>query len=207
MDEYRGYTDITTETTAASDSETTETPQGHDENIKESAAISFIKELPVLVLVALVVAWLIKSFIVQPFFIPSGSMEPTFTRGDHVLVNKFLYRFVEPVEGDVIVFRYPVDPDKDYIKRIVALPGQQLEIKNGKIYVDNKVVKEDYLDNVITTADFGPVTVPNDKYFVMGDNRNNSEDSRVWGTVPEDNILGKAFMIYWPLTRVDLVKS
>lgn len=180
-----------------------------DEEMKkrQSGLISFFKELPMLVLIALVVAWVIKTLIVQPFFIPSASMEPTFIQGDHVLVNKFIYRFVEPRTGDVIVFKYPVDPTMDYIKRVVALEGQKVEIKNGVLYVGNKAIRESYLaENAKTTSDFGPVVVPKNRLFVMGDNRNNSSDSRVWGTLPEKNLIGKAFVIYWPPPRIDLVK-
>lgn len=174
---------------------------------RQSGVVSFIKELPMLILVALVVAWFIKTLIVQPFFIPSASMEPTFIRGDHVLVNKFIYRFVEPRPGDVIVFKYPVDMTVDYIKRVVAVEGQRVEIKSGTLYIDGKAVKEPYLsENSKVTSDFGPVTIKKDSLFVMGDNRNNSSDSRVWGMLPEENLIGKAFVIYWPPSRVDLVR-
>jgi signal peptidase I len=176
------------------------------EETKENPVASFIKELPLLVIIAFVVAWLIKSFIIQPFYIPSGSMEPTFVVGDHVLVNKFVYRFTKPARGEVIVFRYPLDPSKDYIKRIVGFPGETVEIKNSHVYISGKKLNESYAATEMGTPDFGPIKVPANKLFVLGDNRNNSADSRAWGMLPGRNILGKAIFLYWPPDRIGLVK-
>lgn len=182
----------------------------HDsEEVKkqESSIVSFFKELPMLILIALVAAWVIKTLIVQPFYIPTTSMEPTFIKGDHVLVSKFIYRFTKPKQGDVIVFEYPLDPSVDYIKRVIAVDGQKFEIRDGKSYLDGKMLKEDYLPNKSgLSSDFEPVIVPKDKLFVMGDNRNNSADSRVWGMLPKKNVLGRAFVIYWPIPRISLIK-
>lgn len=176
------------------------------EETKDNSFVSFIKELPLLIIVAFLVAWAIKSFIIQPFFIPSGSMEPTFYDGDHVLVNKFIYRFSEPKRGDVIVFKYPLDKTKDYIKRIIAVGGETIEVRSGDVFINGKEIYEPYLKSNVVGSDFGPVKIPKNKYFVLGDNRDNSSDSRTWGLLPPKNILGKAIVLYWPLNRVGIVK-
>lgn len=168
--------------------------------------------------IAVILALFIRTFAVQAFKIPSGSMEPTLLIGDHILVNKFIYGvklpFVhktlvpisEPQRNDVIVFIYPVDQSKDFIKRVVGLPGERIEIKNQKIYIDGKPYSDPYgfysaegnpLGSGSPGSRFGPVTVPEDRLFVMGDNRNHSYDSRFWGFVPLKWVKGKAFIIYW----------
>lgn len=168
--------------------------------------------------IAIILALFIRAFVVQAFKIPSGSMKPTLQIGDHILVNKFIYGVKipytgitlidvkEPAHGDIIVFRYPEDPDKDFIKRVIGTPGDIIEIKNKKVYVNNVPIPDDFvihtrpqiLSGLTNHRDnFGPVTVPADSYFVMGDNRDNSYDSRFWGFVDEKAIKGKAFIIYW----------
>lgn len=169
---------------------------------KESSLRGFLKELPVLVLTAVVVAWLIKSFVIQPFVIPTGSMEPTLIPGDRVLVNKFIYRFRQPQPGDVIVFIAPSDATRDFIKRIVAVAGQKVEMRQGKVYVDGKPRLEPYLSPRSDVRDFGPVVVPQGNVFVMGDNRTESFDSRWFGPLQEKKILGEAFVVYWPAGRL-----
>lgn len=176
------------------------------EETKENSFISFIKELPLLIIVAFVVAWAIKSFIIQPFFIPSGSMEPTFFDGDHVLVNKFVYRFSKPERGDVIVFKYPLDTSKDYIKRVIAVGGETVEVRSGDVFINGKEIYEPYLKSEVVGSDYGPIKIPANKFFVLGDNRDNSSDSRTWGLLPPKNILGRAVVLYWPLNRVGIVR-
>jgi len=170
------------------------------------------------IVIAIILALFIRTFIIQAFKIPSGSMIPTLLVGDHILVNKFIYGvripymeepiipIEEPKHGDVIVFEYPVEPDKDFIKRVIGIPGDVIQIKNKKIFVNNKPLKHDhgiYTDPHILPAqisprdNFGPVTVPPNKYFVMGDNRDNSYDSRFWGFVDDSELKGKALIIYW----------
>jgi len=183
-----------------------EAEETQTEQPRENALSSFIKELPLLIIIAFAVAWIIKSFIVQPFFIPSGSMEPTFIRGDHVLVNKFIYRFTGPKRGDIIVFKYPLDPSKDYIKRIAAFEGETIEIKNNVVHINGKEHRETYSTSPAPISDYGPYKVEKGKIFVLGDNRNNSADSRSWGTLPVNNIIGKSFVVYWPPNRIVLVK-
>lgn len=170
-----------------------------------SGFVSFLKELPLLVLTAVVIAYIIKAFVVQPFYIPSGSMEPTLYPGDRVLVTKFMYWFTEPKEGDIIVFVSPTD-SRDLIKRVVATEGQTLEVRMGKVLIDGQPLKQDYKTNTGDYSNFGPVKVPKDKLFVMGDNRPNSADSRVFGLLAEKNVLGKAFVIYWPIDRAGLTR-
>jgi len=194
----------------------------------------WITELIVIVMVVL----LIRVFVAQAYNIPSGSMKPTLLVGDFILVNKLVYRFSEPQRGDIVVFKYPIDPNIDFIKRIVALPGEQVEVRNNQVFINGKplplievgrgeengvrkVIYEEvmpegikhkvqfYEDFPFSKRDFGPVVVPPNHYFVMGDNRDNSEDSRYWGFLPRENIVGKAFVIYFsgdvpPLQTTDV---
>jgi len=157
------------------------------------------------VVLAVILATLLRLFIIQPFYIPSSSMAPTLLPNDRIIVNMLLYRFRPPQRGDVIVFRYPVDPSRDFIKRVVAFGGETVELRNSNLIVNGRRIAEPYLPREIM-ADFGPYKVPQGDYFVMGDNRNNSDDSRDWGPLPKKNIIGKAFLIYWPPGRTELIK-
>ena len=156
------------------------------------------------IVVAIILAVLIRLFVVEPFYIPSGSMEPTLKEHDRIIVSKLNYRFQDPKRGDIIVFKYPVDPKRNFVKRLIATGGETVQIKNSKLYIDDRPEPEDYLPRGLRFKDFGPVKVPPGSYFMMGDNRNNSEDSRVWGFLPKDLIVGKALVIYWPPARVHL---
>ena len=170
------------------------------------------------IVIAILLALFIRTFVVQAFKIPSGSMKETLQIGDHILVNKFIYGiklpFVqktlipikEPKKDDIIVFRYPENPKLDFIKRVVGTEGDVIEVRNKKLYVNDELVVKDYAihtDPHIIPAvynkrdNFGPVIVPADSLFVMGDNRDNSKDSRFWGFVNLKAVKGKAFMIYW----------
>ena len=153
---------------------------------------------------AMLISLLLITFVVQAFYIPSGSMRPTLQVGDRILVNKFIYRFTEPERKDIIVFKYPVEPNRKFIKRVIGVGGDKVQIIRGQVYLNNKPIEEDYILNQ-GYSNYGPVEVPENNYFVLGDNRNNSEDSRFWGFVPEDNIVGQAFMIFWPLNRIRLL--
>ena len=169
---------------------------------------SVTREYVEAILVAVLLALLIRTFVVQAFKIPSGSMIPTLLVGDHILVNKFLYRFRDPVRGDVVVFKYPVDESRDFIKRVMAVGGEDVYIKDRQIYVNCRPPEPTcrplqdpwayYEDRIgLSSETFGPVHVPAGSYFVMGDNRYNSQDSRYWGFVKVDKIKGKAFLVYW----------
>jgi len=185
---------------------------------------SHLREFGESVVIALVLALIIRAFLVQAFSIPSGSMEPTLLVGDYLLVNKLAYGVRNPFtnnimiptgnpqRGDVVVFIYPVSPDKDYIKRVIGLPGDRIQIINKKLYINGQVTQIPppsnnpeaphaiYADQEITSTqrdNFGPVVVPKDSYFVMGDNRDRSYDSRFWGFVPMKDLKGRAFIIYF----------
>ena len=165
--------------------------------------------------VALILALVIRTFVVQAFKIPSESMVKTLLVGDHLLASKFsygikipfthtyIYKGEDPVKGDIIIFEYPNDPSVDYIKRIVGTPGDTIEVRNKQLFRNGEPVKESFIrftepDRIQPVRDnFGPVTVPADKYFVMGDNRDNSMDSRFWGFVDRSAIRAKAWRIYW----------
>lgn len=177
-----------------------------------------LREYAEAIITALLLALLIRAYIIQAFKIPSGSMVPTLLIGDHILVNKFIYGteipfsdkrflvFKKPQRGDIIVFRYPENPERDFIKRAIAIEGDIIESRDKAIYVNGKAVIEPYAyhtDPYIMPRgngprdNFGPVRVPKDKLFVMGDNRDQSHDSRYWGFVDIKDIKGKAFIIYW----------
>ncbi|PKM82629.1 MAG: signal peptidase I [Firmicutes bacterium HGW-Firmicutes-14] len=158
------------------------------------------------VAIAVVLAVIIRVFLFQPFYIPSASMEPTLVAGDRIIVSKINFRFTDPARWDIVVFKYPVDPSKDFIKRIVGMPGETLQIRDSRLYINGEVVEQPFLPPDLRYGDFGPVKITESQYFVMGDNRNNSDDSRVWGTLPKDNIIGKALIKYWPFERMGLLR-
>lgn len=193
---------------------------------KKKRKTSLLIELPILVLIALVVAVLIKTFLVQAFWIPSGSMIHTLEINDRVLVNKLSYLFGDPERGDVVVFDPPFGveddsepllqaivrnvaeslglqtPDvEDLIKRIVAVGGEELEIRDNRVLVDGTPLDEPYLDDSVFMPDYGPVEVPIGTVFVMGDNRSRSQDSRRFGPIATDSIVGRAFVRVWPFDR------
>ncbi len=153
------------------------------------------------IIIAGITALLLINFVVQTFYIPSSSMEPTLKIRDFILVNKFIYRFHPPASGDIMVFIPPAEAHadgKDYIKRVIGVGGDTLKAKDGRIFRNGKALDEPYVADR-DFGDFGEVKVPSESFFVMGDNRNNSEDSRFWGFVPRRNVIGKAFVIFWPL--------
>lgn len=188
--------------------------------MKNTSALKsiFSRENIEAILIAVVLALFIRTFVIQAFKIPSGSMLETIQLGDHILVNKFIYGvkipfadkalipIKDPKRGDIIVFTPPHEPDKDYIKRVVGVAGDRIEIRNKKLYVNGEYVTGPYeihtdtriLPRELSTRDnFGPVTVPEGCLFMMGDNRDNSQDSRFWGFARLDKVEGKAMFIYW----------
>jgi signal peptidase I len=178
-----------------------------------------IKEYAEAIIIAILIALFIRTFIVQAYKIPSGSMIPTLQIGDHILVNKFSYGvkipFIrstlipigEPKRGDIIVFIYPKERDKDFIKRVIGIAGDKVQIKNKKLFINDKPYDDAHAffvdQNILPSAiepdrdNYGPITVPQGKLFVMGDNRDNSKDSRYWGYVDLPDVVGKALIIYW----------
>ena len=171
--------------------------------------------------VAVILALFVRTFVVQAFKIPTGSMENNLLIGDHLLVNKFVFAPaataveeallpIDPIaRGDIVVFKYPEDPERDFIKRTIGLPGETIELRNKKVFIDGTMLDEPYVQYLWTpsaeegTFDFdvrmtyGPVTVPEGQYFMMGDNRDNSQDSRYWGFLPREYIKGKALFVYF----------
>ena len=172
----------------------------------------FIKEYIEPIVIAVLIALFIRAFVVQAFKIPSSSMEPTLLVGDHLLVNKFIYgiripytdikffQYRKPQRGDIIVFIFPKDRKKDFIKRVIATEGEKVVIIHNKIYIDDKLIDDPWGHFTMprsTIEDYGPVRVPGDSLFVMGDNRDNSQDSRFWGFVRVNEVKGKALIIYF----------
>ena len=191
---------------------------------------SVIREYFESLVIAVILALFIRTFVVQAFKIPTGSMEPNLLIGDHLLVNKLVFgpylsgveRTLLPMQditrGDVIVFKYPEDPERDFIKRVIGLPGEQVEVRHKRVYINGRLLEEPYahyleqppaVPEEIESGperqgaggdpreNYGPVTVPPKHYFVMGDNRDNSQDSRYWGFLPRDYVKGRALVIYW----------
>ena len=184
---------------------------------------SVVREYFESLVVAVILALFVRTWVFQAFKIPTGSMEPNLLVGDHLIVNKLIFaptvtgaeRAILPDRsirrGDIIVFKYPKDPERDFIKRVIGLPGDKLELHRKKVYVNGQALDEPYahfLEAPSTSGpphvddvreEYGPVTVPSGQYFMMGDNRDNSEDSRYWGFMPETYVKGKALFIYFSL--------
>ncbi len=160
---------------------------------------SIWKEYLKAAVVAIVLALCIRTYVVQAFKIPSESMLQTLQVGDHLLVNKLVYRFHAPERGDIIVFQYPLDKSRDFVKRVVGLPGDKIAMDGNTVYINGEPLVEPYAiyQGVSPYGKFGPITVPDGNLFMMGDNRNNSQDSRVWGTLDVNLIHGKAFIVHW----------
>ena len=179
---------------------------------------SQVREYAEAIIIALLLALFIRGFVVQAFKIPTGSMIPTLLIGDHILVSKFIYGVRNPFTGsvlipvkepkrlDVVVFRYPANPSQDFIKRVIGLPGDTVEVIAKKVYINGEIINNDpgvnQKSNILSANlsprdNFGPLTVPVHSLFVMGDNRDNSHDSRFWGIVDYKALKGKAFIMYW----------
>jgi signal peptidase I len=156
------------------------------------------------IFIAAVTVFLVRTFIAQPFLVSGSSMEPTFHHGNYLLVDELVYRFREPLRGEVIVFKYPGDNRSYYIKRIIGLPGERVEVKNGKVAVydgkERKILSEPYIANLEEKL-FFEVTLGEGEYFVMGDNRSFSFDSRNWGPLPRKNIIGLVRFRLWPVSQ------
>ena len=187
---------------------------------------STVREYFESICVAVILALFVRTFVVQAFKIPTGSMENNLLIGDHLLVNKFAFAPtltrlehtllpVDPVRrGDIVVFKFPEEPDRDFIKRVIGLPGDTIELKQKIVYLNGKATSEPYVrhlsppaessaEDVDVRVQYGPVTVPADHYFMMGDNRDNSQDSRYWGFLPRSYVKGKALFVYWSFDNGD----
>jgi signal peptidase I len=197
-----------------------EPPPAAAKPFRKSAAREYFESI----VIAVILALFVRTFVVQAFKIPTGSMENNLLIGDHLLVNKFIVGpSTSPIErallperairrGDVVVFKYPMDRERDFIKRVIGLPGETLEVKNKRVYINGKPLDEPYVHFLeppqspsalaeVTSYDlrerYGPITIPAGQYFMMGDNRDNSEDSRYWGLLSRQDVKGLAVMIYW----------
>jgi signal peptidase I len=166
-----------------------------------------VLEFLVILLVSFVLVFgFVRPFVVEAFWIPSASMVPTLKYGDRVLVNKFIYRFAEPERGDVIVFKSVEGDGQDLIKRVVGVPGDEVSVRGGRLFVNGEPQREPYVNKKYPDRSFyAPTTVPRDHVFAMGDNRANSQDSRVFGPLPKENIEGEAFLRFWPPDRIGLL--
>jgi signal peptidase I len=202
-------------------------PPAEQAGKREPGPLAVVRETVVLVVLAILLAMLFKTFLVAAFYIPSGSMESTLNVSDRVLVEKLSYRFGQPKDGDVIVFVHdegqapagPSNPvarlftslgqaiglvppsDRDFIKRVVGVPGDRIQCRGGRLYRNGQAVNEPYLDPETPTDGCSPVTVPAGKLYVMGDNRTNSQDSRVFGPIDRKTVVGRAFVRIWPLNH------
>jgi signal peptidase I len=182
-------------------------------HFQKSAAREYFESI----LIAVILALFVRTWVVQAFKIPSGSMEQNLLIGDHLLVNKFVFapsmssaeRLFLPIgtyqRGDVLVFKYPEEPERDFIKRVIGLPGETIELRQSQVFIDGEQIDEPYLDAMREggrmpsdfRANFGPQEVPEGHLFMMGDNRGDSQDSRYWGTLPVEYVKGRAFVLYW----------
>ena len=169
---------------------------------KETSTAAEIKDWAISIIVAVALAMFIRTFIVELYVVDGPSMRPTLESEERLVVNKFIYRFRAPEKGEVLVFQYPRDPSRDFIKRVIATPGDTVEIREGRVLVNDQLLTEDYILEK-TRSEYPKSTVPEGRIFVMGDNRNNSEDSRFAdvGFVPYDLIKGKAILVFWPISQ------
>lgn len=175
--------------------------------------VGWVRETIETIVIALVLAFLIRTFVVQTFWIPSGSMEQTLLVGDRIMAYKLFYSMNNVQRGDIVIFKFPLDTRKEFVKRAIGLPGDVIEIVDKTVFVNGNKLVESYVvhadrRNVGFPRDrYGPVEVPADHLFVLGDNRDASEDSRYWGYVPAKNLTGEVFLIYWSPWRVRIIRA
>lgn len=173
----------------------------------------FAWEVAKIVIIALLIVVPIRYFLFQPFFVRGDSMKPNFENSDYLIIDEISYRFREPLRGEVIVLKYPNNPSQRYLKRIVGLPGETIEIKDGKviIYEDDSnffvLDESDYLPESLKTSGNLQISLAENEYFVLGDNRTFSSDSRKWGTLPGENIIGRVFLRAWPVTSLAKIEA
>ncbi len=185
--------------------------QETDAQVRSSKAWRSLRENLILIAIALVLAFFIRTFVAEPRYIPSDSMLPTLHTGDRLVVEKISYRFNSPKFGDIVVFQPPPElqrrgysEDQAFIKRVIGTPGDTIKIDDGKVYVNDNLLQENYIKEP-SVKPFPLVKVPENQYFMMGDNRNDSNDSRYWGFLPKTNMIGKASFRFWPLDRIGTI--
>ena len=177
------------------------------------SSFKFFWDIAKVAAIALILAGLVRYFIFQPFFVKGASMEPNFEDGEYLIIDEISYYFKKPVRGDVVVFYYPLDTSRYYIKRIIGLPGETVEIKNGDIIIYNGehpeglLIQENYLPQNLTTGGDINKKISNGEYFVLGDNRLNSSDSRIWGALPEKDVVGRVLLRAWPFGRAGIFEA
>jgi len=182
-------------------------PLGQEPKSKRRAVFEFVWEMVKVALISLAIILPVRYFLIQPFYVKGASMEPNFFDHEYLIIDEISYRFNEPSRGDIAVFKYPNDPRQYFIKRIVGLPGEKVEIKEGKIFINNSELKESYLPanlqtNLSLIRSYGTVTLANDEYFLLGDNRDQSLDSRAFGPVKKDYLIGRTWLRGWPFNRL-----
>lgn len=168
----------------------------------KSKTLYWILDTFEVIVVAGSIALVIRTYVIQTSLVPTGSMIPTLNVGDRLFVNRFIYRFSPPHRGDIVVFRSPIGDGKDYVKRCVGIPGDTLRVLDGDVYINGKLESFAGVDIQNDFFNYGPKFIPKDHYFMMGDNRGNSYDSRYWGFVTKQALLGKALFTFWPLGRM-----
>lgn len=174
--------------------------------------LNFVWEILKIVIISLAIIIPIRYFLIQPFYVKGASMDPNFFDGDYLIIDEISYRFSAPEREDVIIFRYPLDQSQFFIKRIIGLPGETVKVEDGKIFIKNKSIasgefvldESSYLEN-ISTAGNVEMSLGDDEYFVLGDNRDASSDSRKWGAIKKDYIIGRAWVRAWPFNRVKIL--
>ena len=174
------------------------TTHGREKTAKKRSTLYSVLEIVGIVVAAFIIAMLVQAFLFKPFTVHQVSMQNTLIEGDRILINRVVYHFRDPKPGDVIVFRSPVTKGEDLVKRVVAVGGDSVAVHDGSLYVNGVKKDEPYLKEQNFGGTFLETTIPAGKFFVMGDNRNNSGDSRLFGPITKDSIFGEAFVIYWP---------
>lgn len=182
-------------------------PVSNNPPVKPEKRESFFKEIIKFALLAVFIVLPIRLFVAQPFVVSGRSMDPTFDNGQYLIVDQISYRFERPRRGDVIIFRYPLNTKKFFIKRIIGLPSETVEIQDGQVAIKDKegeklILEEPYIDPEIIRGERISVALKNDEYFVMGDNRTESSDSRIWGTLKRSLIVGRPFVRLFPVTKI-----
>ena len=186
--------------------ETGTTPENRQGQGSSKKGGGFLEFLIILLVTFALVFGFVRPFVVEAFYIPSESMVPTLEVGDRIFVNKFVYRFSEPERGDIVVFKNVEGGQEELIKRIVGVPGDEVTVRNGVLFVNEERWEEPYVNNQsLDGSSFGSMTVPEGKVFVMGDNRANSRDSRFFGPIPVEDVEGEAFVVFWPPSHIGLL--
>ena len=186
--------------------ETGTTPEEHPGPRSSKKSGGFLEFLIIFLVTFALVFGFVRPFVVEAFYIPTESMVPTLEVGDRVFVNKFVYRFSEPERGDIVVFKNIEGGQEELIKRIVGVPGDEVTVRNGVLFVNEERWEEPYVNSQsLDNSSFGSMTVPEGKVFVMGDNRANSRDSRFFGPIPIEDVEGEAFVVFWPPSHIGLL--